>query len=242
LTALLISIPAYFGFLKILSYPTQPWYYVVLMGLVAVAIDGALSALPWQWWRNAGRMLLASGIAIWSFVPTWGAMHIRQTNLDIIAAKLEETAEAGDVIVVAPWYFGVTFQKYYKGAAQWMTLPPIDDHKIHRYDLLKKSMAATNPIDAVLDAMASGLRSGHKVWIVGSISFLQRGKLPPILAPAPYDSVGWNEGAYTTTWSMQAGHFLQTHALRADIVALPGDNPVNPYENGHLIMVRGWRG
>ena len=142
--------------------------------------------------------------------------------------------------MVAPWYFGVTFERYYKGTAPWMTLPPINDHGIHRYDLLKEKMAATNPINPVLEMMSQALRS-HRVWIVGGLSFLPAGQTPPLLAPAPFDPVGWSEAAYTTAWSMQAAHLLQTRALRAEIVPLPGDQLINPYENAQLILVQGWK-
>ena len=241
LVAFLVSIPAYFIFLKALGYPTQPWYYVALMSVVAIAVDGVFAAAPGLWCRGYVRMVLASAIAIWSFVPAWSAMHVRQTNIDVVAAKLGKLANTGDVIVVAPWYLGVSFARYYEGAAPWTTLPPITDHKIHRYDLLKTQMAATNPIDSVLAAMAKALRSGHQVWIVGGISFPQPGQSPPLLAPAPYDPVGWSEGAYAETWSMQAGDLLQTHALNAEIVPLPGDQPISTYENPMLIMAQGWK-
>jgi len=240
LVVLLLSSPAYFYFLKILSYPTQPWYYVALMGLVAVALEGALVALPWQRWSNAGRILVAASVIIWSFVPAWNVMLRRQTNLDLLATKLKEVADARDVIVVSPWYFGVTFQRYYDGSAPWMTLPPIDDHKIHRYDLLKAQMATMNPIEPVLRTMGNALKSGNRVWLVGPLSFPPPGQTPIVLAPAPFDSVGWDQFAYSTSWSMQVGHFLKTHVLDARDVPV-SDLAIDPYEHVQLIVVQGWR-
>jgi hypothetical protein len=239
--ALLLSIPTYFVFLKALGYPTHQWYYLALIALVAVAADGAWSAFPWPWWGDAGRMLLALGVVLWSFLPTWSALQTRQTNLDTIAAKLEKAADAGDVIVVDPWYFGVTFERYYKGAAQWMTLPPLADHRIHRYDLMKERMAARKPLDPVLEAMANALSSGKRVWMVGNPTYFPRGTIPPILAPAPDDSFGWDEIAYRATWSIQAKYLLETCALETEVVPLPSDQPISPYENAKLIMARGWR-
>lgn len=240
LVVLLLSIPAYFYFLKALSYPTKPWYYVALMGLVAVALEGALVALPWQRWSNAGRIPVAAGVIIWSFVPAWNVMHLRQTNLDIIATKLKDMADPQDVILVSPWYFGVTFQRYYNGAAPWMTLPPIDDHKIHRYDLLKTQMATVNPLEPVLSTMANALESGHRVWLVGPLPFPSPRQTPIALAPAPFDSVGWDQSAYATSWSMQAGHFLKTHALNAHPVPV-SDRAIDRYENVQLMVVQGWQ-
>jgi hypothetical protein len=209
---------------------------------VAVGLEGALSASTSRWWKVGGRVLLASGIALWSFLPMWNAIHIRQTNVDLIAAKLEKAAESADMIVVVPWYLGVTFERYYKGAAPWTTLPPIEDHRFHRYDLLKRKMSARNPIDPVLKSMTEVLRSGHEVWIVGDLSVPQPGQTPPLLAPAPTEPFGWSEGAYTEAWSLQAGYLLQTRALSAEHVPLPENQPVNRYENAQLVIVRGWRG
>jgi hypothetical protein len=240
LIVLLLSIPAYFCFLKILSYPTKPWYYVALIGLVAVALEGALAALPWQQWSNAGRTLISSGVIIWSFVPVWNVMHLRQTNLDIIATKLKDMADPQDLILVSPWYFGVTFQRYYNGSAPWITLPPIEDHKIHRYDLLKTQMATANPLEPVLSAMANALESGHRVWLVGPLPFPTPRQTPIVLAPAPFASVGWDQSAYATSWSIQAGHFLKTHALNAHPVPV-SDRAIDRYENVQLIVVEGWQ-
>jgi hypothetical protein len=241
LMILLVSIPAYFFFLKILGYPTQPWYYLTLLGLVAVSVDGALAAAPSRWRGEAGRLLLASGIAIWSFIPTWSATHVRQTNLDIIATKLAEVADPKDLIVVAPWHYGITFQRYYKGRTPWITVPPIDNHKFHRFDLLKEKMSAMSPIAPVLDAMANALRSGNRVWIVGHLSFFPPDKTPPTLAPAPYDAFGWAEYAYESSWSMHVRHLIQTRALTLEDVPLPGHQLIDWYENGELAVARGWK-
>ena len=114
LIALLVAVPAYFVFLKILRYPTQPWYYIALMGLMAVALEGGLAAVPWPWWKHWGRAALAGAIGLVSFMPAWETAHVRQTPMDLVAAQLEKRATSGDVIVVAPWYLGISFDRYYK--------------------------------------------------------------------------------------------------------------------------------
>jgi hypothetical protein len=239
LTALLVALPACFVFLKILRYPPREWYYVALMGLMAVALEGGLAAVPWPWWKNWGRAALAGVIGLVSFMPAWQMAHLRQTNIDLISAQLEQRATAGDVIVVAPWYYGVSFDRYYKGTVAWMTLPQITDHKMHRYDLVKERMTATSPIEPVLKAMAEALASGHHVWIVGWLSWLQPGQSPPQLAPAPYDPVGWDESAYNEVWSAQAAYSLQTTGgASAETIPLSSKQPINPYERPQLVLVR----
>ena len=238
LIALLIALPAYFVFLKILRYPTRPWYYVDLMALMAVTLEGGLESLRGPWWKNWGRAALAGAIGLASFLPAWQTAHLRQTNMDLISAQLEKRVTIGDVIVVAPWFLGVSFDRYYKGSAAWMTLPQIEDHKIHRYDLVKERMTATNPIEPVLEAMAGALRSGHKVWIVGWISWLQRGQSPPQLAPAPYDPVAWDENAYNNVWASQAAYVLQRSGAGAETIPVADAEQINRYERPQLVLVR----
>ncbi len=84
-----------------------------------------------------------------------------------------------DLVVVHPWYFGLTYGYYYRGAAKWTTLPPLADYRFHRYDLLKEELATTNAIAPVLTQLEAVLRAGHRVWIVGNIS------APPSGAPVP---------------------------------------------------------
>lgn len=241
LTTLVISIPGYFLFLKILGYPTQPWYYLALMAIVALAVDGVLSIVDDRRPVVQGRWWIALGVALWSLAPIWNAVQTRQTNIDLIAAKLQQSAVPGDMILMAHWYYGVSFDRYYTGSVPWMTLPPIRDHRIHRYDLLKAQMATTDPIQPVLDALTNTLKSGKRVYVVGSLVAPTEGTLPPLLKPAPFDTYGWNEEAYSTSWRLQAGHFLQTHALRAEFYALPESYRINPYENVGLKVVQGWQ-
>ena len=241
LTALVISIPGYFFYLKILGYPTQPWYYLALLACVALAVDGILSTVDEAWPTVRGRLMIALGIALWSLTSLWDAVNTRMTNIDLIAANLQLSAVPGDMILVTPWYLGVSFDRYYTGSVPWMTLPPISDHRIHRYDQLKTQMASTAPIQPVIEALAKTLKSGSRVHVVGNLVAPPEGTLPPVLKPAPFDAYGWSEGAYTTSWRLQAGHFLQTHGLKTEFYALPASYRVNPYENVGLEVVQGWQ-
>jgi hypothetical protein len=163
--------------------------------------------------------------------------HMRQTNIDLIAAQLEKRTTAGDVIVVAPWYFGVSFDRYYKGPAVWMTLPQLEVHKMHRYDLARERMRAINPIAPVLEAMAGALHSGHRVWLVGEFSWVQPGDTPPHLGPAPDDAAGWDEATYNDVWAAQATYALQTTwGVRAETVPVIVNAQVSAYERPELFL------
>ena len=241
LLALLISIPASLGFLKMVSYPTQPWYHLPLMGLLAIAAEGCLSTARPQFAVNIGRAGIAAGIALISFVPAWHALQPRQTNIDLLAAQLETAAAPEDTIVIAPWYLGVTFHRYYTGTAAWITVPPIEDLRVQRYDLLKTQMENANAIEPVLQAIEQSLKSGHRVWVLGQLLLPEEGQRPPVFAPAPNESFGWHEGAYTGSWAMQIGYFLQQHATGDEAVPLSPAEPVSDYEAPPLSVIWGWR-
>jgi len=72
----------------------------------------------------------------------WEEAHTRRSNVDLIAAVLDKNAAEGDLIVVKSAWDGVAFNRYYHGRAHWVTVPPIDSHKVHRNDLYGKIESA----------------------------------------------------------------------------------------------------
>jgi len=240
-TAIMVATAAFLVALKATGLPTQAWYYVPLMTTVSPMLDATVWVITTSKARRIGRVVLVLVIAGTAAFPGWRQVQERQTNVDVVASLLGQQAGAGDVIVVYPWYYGVSFRRYYTGVATWVTLPPMDDVRIHRYDLLKTTMARSNPIDPVLETMAKTLKSGNRVWLVGGLPFLRSGELPPTLPPAPNATWGWNNGPYLVTWARQAAYFLQTHASGAKMLPVPANGPVNPLENLPLAVASGWR-
>lgn len=241
LLTMLVAIAATFGFLKIVSYPTQPWYYLPLLGLLAVSADAALSTISRSAMRQGARLVFAAAIVGTASGSTWQLLQVRQTNIDVIAAKLRASATAGDVIVTSPWYLGVSLRRYYDGPVQLSTIPPIEDLRVHRKDVLKAQMETMNAMDPVPQSMARALRSGRRVWIVGALRFPRDGEPPPLLAPAPYESFGWHEGAYLESWTMQVCHLLLQHAQSLEEIPVDIDQPVNAHETPRLFTASGWR-
>ena len=72
--------------------------------------------------------------------PAWVEAHTRRSNLDLVAAFLSQNASAGDLIVVQNAWEGITFNRYYRGQAQWLSVPPINSHEVHRIDLVMAKM------------------------------------------------------------------------------------------------------
>jgi len=100
-----------------------------------------------------------------------------------------------DLIVVVPWQFGIPFQRYYRGAAHWVTIPSIADHQVHRYDLMKSKMISAHPIDDLAEAIRVTLVSGNRVWFVGGLNLPTPEKGPMVLPPAPASRFKWDNRA-----------------------------------------------
>jgi hypothetical protein len=245
LSALLIATLVYAIFLKHLRYITYPWHYVPLMALIASAIDAILSIPGNSGTARMIRLGVLSVVLVFTFGHSWDVLQVRSTNLDSAAKSLNQSAGTNDFVLVAPWYVGMTFQRYYAGKAPWETLPPIHDHRVAHYDELKTLISNPRPvsvIDPIFAKITTTLKAGGKVWLVGGIRFLPQNQKPLTLPPAPNTPYGWRDWPYYEMWSQQVGYYLQTHALHAAEVKLPDEGRVSEYENCPLLVVDGWRG
>jgi hypothetical protein len=237
---LLTAIAGFAGFLWFAALNTEPWYFLPLMALAAVCYEIGLPL--------SGRHARA---AVFGFAVTtlFGAVYFarddlgqRFTNLDLVAQRL--TAEAGpdDFIIVTPWYCGITFDRYFKSSTPWDTLPPLKDHSMHRYDLVRAQMETHDAIGPVLAQMGATLQSGHRVWVVGRIDIPAPGKpLPPDLPPPPLKYSRWSDQPYNRNWVAQATGFLSNHSRQFQQVYYSTNANVNFTENMQLSMAEGWQ-
>jgi hypothetical protein len=223
-----------------LGYPTQSWYYLGLLALIAVCVEGALrSRLP----PRAAALAVGVGAAVviaTGGAAVWKAMHGRQTNVDVIADRLEVETSPSDLVLVNPWFLGVTMTRYYGGPSRVMTIPPIADRTISRYDLLKEQMLQPDATAPLRHAIDGALSSGHRVWLVGG--FLEpppEVRLPDSLPPPPLPVTEWNSTPYELLWSKKVALWLNSRSTGCRNVD-PGV-PGGALENAHLIVCQGWR-
>jgi hypothetical protein len=236
-TSLLLGTAGYAVFLKLTALPTQPWHYVALMAFSAICLDTILLT-AWRRARHAATILAVFTIST-TFLFELPAVKCRQTNIDLIAARLSSEVARNDYVIVHPFFCGVTFNRYYKGAAPWTTLPPLHDYTLQRYDLLKAKMQTKDPIAPVIDQITSTLQSGNRVWLVGNIPFDQE----PLqeIRPAPNNPWGWREEPYSFYWGVQVTQFASAHCRSAAVAIAPATNCVNSDENLPVVVVTGWR-
>lgn len=232
---------AYYGFLKVMRFPSEVWYYLVGMAITAVAIDALLARGLRGGWFPAFRLLVVAVAVALSIPATTKAVRMRMTNLDVVAQRLNEVVSSEDLVVVHPWFCGASLSRYYRGRAGLTTLPPLADIHLQRLDLFKEQMKLAAPIEPVLAQMETTLRAGHTVFLVGYYPFGNPPRPPPPLPRAGEGPEGWRAAPYMTAYGMEVAYALQFHAVRIERVEVPLDQPVNPFENFPLTSVRGWR-
>ncbi|HTE91400.1 MAG TPA: hypothetical protein VK639_20800, partial [Terriglobales bacterium] len=237
-----LSITGCYLFLRVLSYTTSAWYYLALICLIAAALDLMASSLCTSTWLRLAKLGFGSAALIAAPFADWSAITERQTNVDMAARTVAARAAPGDLIVVAPWQLGIPFQRYYCGAAPWMTIPSIADHRVHRYDLMKAKMISQDPIDDLGKAVRMTLVSGSRVWFVGGLNLPPPEDGPMVLPPAPASRFKWDNRAYTASWWQQLSVFAISHANKVDEVplSLPESIRINELEQTSLTVVQGW--
>jgi multidrug transporter EmrE-like cation transporter len=240
-TVIVAATSAYYLFLTLLKFPTEVWYYLAWMGVVAVGIDALLSRIIRE---DRVRVVRLAGVVLLAVIMSpgiWQQAQVRMTNLDLVATRLNREAGNDDLILMHPWFCGPAFGRYYKSKAPWLTLPPLADQRLQRLDLFKEQMQQDAPIQPVLEKMEATLRDGHVVWLIGYYPFSNPPRIPPPLPRAGEGPGGWNEAPYMTVYGMQVAYFLQAHALETKSLKLDSTQAVNPFEHFPVTAVSGWR-
>lgn len=239
LTVLTLS-PVFVLFFHAVGRNIEPWHVASMIGVTALALDVIL--IPQLVVRGI-RFALAVVAAVLIVPIAWSWVGVRQTNVDLLATYVRTAARPGDAIVVNPWFLGITFSRYYTGEVPWITIPPMRDVRIHRYDLVKEQLKNAEAITPVYRAMRAALESGYRVWLVGGAQFLPPDKAPPVLPPAPAAATKWETSPYYYAWSSSIGRFVQTHAVTFGVVRIQANQsqPVWFVEGTTLMVAEGWR-
>jgi hypothetical protein len=229
-------------FIQLTGLLTQTWYYLPALCFTVVCCDAIVSRMHPA--ARIGVLVLAMAMLIVSISPSaYVALRWRQTNGDLVAAQVALNAGPDDLVIVHPWYFGLTYGYYYHGAAKWTTLPPLADYRFHRYDLVKEELAMANAIAPVLERVETTLRSGNRVWVVGRLPSPPADDAAPASLPPAPGPRGWNDQPYSEAWGLEFRYLLEHHVTNATMVVDPVTNsiPINPAERMKLIVTSGWK-
>lgn len=217
---LILSLAGYLVFLYFAALISSPWYFLPPAALMASCLDLGIvwAVLP----RLARVFLFAILFASAAIAVPFAARYLncRYTNADCVAQRVGQEAALKDYVLVTPWYLGISFNRYYHGAAAWDTVPPLADHSKHRFDLIPKSEAEkSRAMQPVLDRIAATLQSGHRVWVAGWMS-----------VPPPGHVAASAEG-----------RFLAEHSQSFENIDLHLKGPTSDFEEFSLLLVSGWK-
>lgn len=239
--SLVVGVVAYAGFLKLLSYYTQSWYYVALLAFVAVCIDPILSPAKSRVHQIARAFAMALFLAF-TALPSSKIISLRHTNIDLVANALHVMAAPDDLILVSRWECGVTMHRYYKGPATWATIPPLIDFRFQAYQPVMEHMRAEDPLRSILERSEQTLRGGHRVWLVGDAPVPPAGQEAPTLPRVVGSDSQWRGSAlFYKVWVMQMTSFLSHHMVHATKLSGVDIGPVSDFENLPVQVIEGWK-
>jgi hypothetical protein len=241
-TTLFVAIMGFIIFLWLAAFPSQSWYLLPLIALVVMCFEIGLPPVHGKMRALSFGLLMATLLIA---IPTANRdLHCRFTNIDTWADELKTAASVDDYIVIVPWFCGITFDRYFKSSTAWTTLPPLTDHSTHRYDLVRTQMQDTNVIEPVLQRISATLQSGHRVWILAGLGWMDvpdpGTSAPSNLPAAPLKSSGWSETPYTMVWASQVGHLIGDHSLKF-VRVKNRQTKMLVVENTELFMADGWK-
>ncbi len=238
---LLVAAIGFAAFLWYAELPTEPWYFIPLLALAAGCFEIGLPVRGHARAAVLGFSIVVVAVAGVVVFADQKAVNWRLTNVDLLCPRLAAEAAPEDLVVVSPWYCGITFERYFKGPAHWETAPPISDHSLARYDLVHEQMKKINVIQPLTARAEATLRAGHRVWLVGMMAVPESGVSVPVdLPPPPLPHSGWADRPYTETWVLQMNQFLSNHSREFKMVFETPNGNLNFMENLQLYRVEGW--
>ncbi|HZV82410.1 MAG TPA: hypothetical protein VFF53_09620 [Geobacteraceae bacterium] len=179
----------------------QPWHYMPLLVLLVVAAEPLIRHCFEVGRRRIVLLLLAVVSAAATIFPSARQLQSRMTSMDLVASAIARAAGPDDLIVLVPWYNGVSFSRYYHGKAPWVSFPALKENSVHRYDLLKEKMVHPERITDDLAVITATLQHGGKIWVVGSAFAMEPGTQINPLPPAPLPRSGWSSVPYLSNWN-----------------------------------------
>jgi len=237
-TTLLTGLGGFAIFLWWAALRTQPWYFLPPMALMAACLE---VRMPVRRLYFYGVIVFGALTALLALPFAWRGVHWRFTNVDLIAKQLTAQAAPEDYILVTPWNRGISFARYFNANTPWDTIPPLEDHSTHRYDLLQRQTQTAGVMTPIVERMAATLQVGHRVWVVGEIEPPAiHAAVPADLEPPPLEHTGWSAGPYVRQWTSQAAQFLRNHSREFEEVPISNPGTVNANETLELWVAEKW--
>ncbi len=234
--ALCVSTITYVVFFETaVKMPLSARHVLPLLAFTAICTDVVVGK-----WRNgvALRITLALIVALGFGMATWQKVSERITTVDIVAKVVKEHAHNDDMVILYPWYLGITFDRYYRGNTPWTTIPPMNDHKLHRWDLIKRSMLDPDPIKGTLETIKDTLDKGRTVWVIGEMVIPTPHLHIPSLPAPPHPKSGWSCLPYLHHWGLRTFDLLFKSATYRKQIHVDLHQPTNIDESPLILLFR----
>ena len=235
-----LAMLAYYAFFQVLPRQPDGRYFLALICIMAASIDLLWANFPRDCRLRFARAGLVTLAVVSLPVAIWPTLLPAESNMHQVADMAQSEAGPNDFIVVCPWLYGISFNWYYHGAARWITVPELDDQRVHRYDLVLEKMRSFSPLDEVKEKITTTLQTGNRLWLVGVVELPPAGEQPMRLTPAPDPVSGLSDAAYRKAWSQEIGLFMQQHSEQIIQVVGPGQL-VRDREYVMLYACEGWK-
>ncbi len=243
----ILGMLGFWAYVQGLGVSTQQWYYLPLLAIMALTAD--LTHNMWAMRRSeyplrTAKIAAVVGLAIACQIcltRTGPLVAYRMTAVDLVANHLKDNAKEHDLVIVTPWYYGHSFNRYYHGPAEWIMLPNIDRQAfVAGYvEVHEKRLPLSTPesIKPELELIRKTLQSGGRIWWVGAFSTLLPGQAPLTLTAAPDPVYGWTEKYYNESWWQLAISEARSVGFEMKLVDVPRPSYVNPPENTPLYVL-----
>jgi hypothetical protein len=193
--------------------------YVPVLCLAALCLDVALRPLPLKW--RSGAAVTLCLVATVGFAPTFERVTVRQSNVDLVAAKIAEMATADDLVLLHSWSSAISFSRYHHAPTPILTIPDLDQHLVHDYAFLRRKFEDPDPISDVFAALEATLRGGHRVFMIGYFRSGGPTEDIPAITPAPHAEHGWFKVPYLGNFENRVCQFMWRHAERIRTMPAP---------------------
>ncbi len=218
-------------FLEVVGVPPFPRYFLPAALLLALALEALLARA-----RPAVRVLACAAALLVTMAPTWSWLAQRHTNVDLVAAVLEQRAGANDLVVISPWFLHTSFQRYYLGGTEWITVPALDRYPMMRYDLIKNAISHPGA-DVLLERRLEDILTRRgAIWFVSQRVWTNLDRLE---APERPGTVAAPNGAayvrFRSYWERDIEYRLRACCRRTD-VPLPAAGRV--WDEEDLMLTR----
>jgi len=239
LIAAALAFVATMTYFRVVGWGTNIWYYLPMLAVVSASLDLLCDFRHHLRLAPLARAALALIVLVFTFPTLYGAVLTRLSNLDLVAEIVTKHGRPGDLIIIYPYVDAVTFQRYYHGEIEWMTIPTLAHLPLQHPDDLLDELRRPAAIVPALDKIRRTLQTGHSVWLASTWRWQ-----PPTERPPPVEPLRPNDtrpmGHFLRGWERSFQYVLAAHSEQFFVVPVPSAQPIAFYERSQLFLFSGW--